>query len=275
MSSSRSTPGVDSAAACAAWRCTAASIQQLSPSFRSRLTAVAPLAADEGAPGFFTAHAVDCVNLIALAAAEAETDAPSEIRLWMAPVSGGGRQCTTFEGCIDLLERDLPVFDDQGVFQTFFRYRDYGAGLTASYPLDKFRRLEANLSVRTVSQLDIADTGSEVLGRTFIFPSVEYVKDVTRPGYLYPMGGHRYGIGLSGSPGFIPGTDDIRETITSTTETLTLLIASIAGTAVAMTAAGVADAPAKTAKKAAKAAAPAEEPAKTEEQTGAASGEQA
>jgi branched-chain amino acid transport system substrate-binding protein len=88
---------------------TAATIQQLSPGFRSRLTGVAPLAAREGDPGFFTAHAVDCVNLIALAAAEAGSDSPSEIRLWMAPVSGGGRQCSTFEDCVDLLEDGLQI----------------------------------------------------------------------------------------------------------------------------------------------------------------------
>jgi branched-chain amino acid transport system substrate-binding protein len=88
---------------------TAASIQQLSPGFRERVTGVAPLATSDLDTGFFTAHAIDCVNLIALAAAEAGTDAPSAIRLWMAPVSGGGRQCSTFEDCIALLEQGLQI----------------------------------------------------------------------------------------------------------------------------------------------------------------------
>jgi branched-chain amino acid transport system substrate-binding protein len=88
---------------------TAASIQQLSPRFRTRLTGVAPRATNESDEGFFTAHAIDCVNLIALATAEAGTDAPSAIRLWMAPVSGGGRQCSTFEDCIALLEQGLQI----------------------------------------------------------------------------------------------------------------------------------------------------------------------
>lgn len=90
---------------------TAPSIQQLSPGFRARLTGVAPLSTtDPGAgEGHFTAHAVDCVNLIALAAAEAETDSPDAIRLWMAPVSGGGRQCTTFEDCALLIEQGLQI----------------------------------------------------------------------------------------------------------------------------------------------------------------------
>lgn len=90
---------------------TAASIQQLSPGFRSRLSGIAPLATSdaEGAEGFFAAHAVDCVNLIALAATEAGSDSPSDIRLWMAPVSGGGRQCTSFEDCIALQEQGLQI----------------------------------------------------------------------------------------------------------------------------------------------------------------------
>ena len=88
-----------------------AAIPQLSPEFRSALTGVAPrsVSDDELAQGFFTAHAIDCVNLIALAAIEAGTDAPSDIRLWMAPVSGGGRQCTSFEGCVALQEQGLQI----------------------------------------------------------------------------------------------------------------------------------------------------------------------
>lgn len=87
---------------------TAASIQQLSPGFRSRLTGIAPLAATE-LNGFFAAHAVDCVNLIALAAIEAESDAPDDMSTWMAPASGGGRQCTTFEDCVALIEQGLQI----------------------------------------------------------------------------------------------------------------------------------------------------------------------
>jgi branched-chain amino acid transport system substrate-binding protein len=89
----------------------AAAIPLLSPEFRSQMTGIAPLATsdDEMATGFFSAHAVDCVNLIALATAEAGTDAPSDIRLWMAPVSGGGRQCTSFESCIALQQQGLQI----------------------------------------------------------------------------------------------------------------------------------------------------------------------
>lgn len=82
---------------------TASTIQQLSPELRDRIRGVAPRAvADDETEGFFTAHAVDCVNVIALATAEAGSDHPSAIAQWMAPVSGGGRSCTSFEACMTL-----------------------------------------------------------------------------------------------------------------------------------------------------------------------------
>ncbi|MDW3214807.1 MAG: ABC transporter substrate-binding protein [Ilumatobacteraceae bacterium] len=87
-------------------------IQSLSGEFRSRLTGVAPLASstDEDAPdGFFAAHAVDCVNLIALSVVVAGTDAPRTFRTNMAGVSADGRACDTFQACALLLEQGLNI----------------------------------------------------------------------------------------------------------------------------------------------------------------------
>ncbi len=87
-------------------------IQSLSNDFRSRLTGVAPLAisTDDGAPdGFFAAHAVDCVNLIALSVLVAGTDAPRTFRTNMAGVSADGRACDTFQRCALLLEQSLNI----------------------------------------------------------------------------------------------------------------------------------------------------------------------
>jgi branched-chain amino acid transport system substrate-binding protein len=88
---------------------TAATIQQLSNEFRDRLTGVAPLATTSDAPSPFTAHTIDCVNLLALAAERAGTDDPDEIKIRMPSVSGGGRQCTSFETCIALLDQGLQI----------------------------------------------------------------------------------------------------------------------------------------------------------------------
>lgn len=82
-------------------------IQGLSADLRTRLTGVAPLATtqrEDGPPGFFTAHAVDCVNLIALAAIFAESDDPDLIQVRMTQVGAGGSPCDTFETCRTLLE---------------------------------------------------------------------------------------------------------------------------------------------------------------------------
>jgi branched-chain amino acid transport system substrate-binding protein len=92
-------------------------IQNLSPVFRNRLTGVAPQSgpAEVTEPtGFFVPHAVDCVNLIALAALDAESDNPVRIRANMAAVSTGGRGCTTFETCAALVEQNLGI-DYNGV----------------------------------------------------------------------------------------------------------------------------------------------------------------
>ena len=84
---------------------------------------------------------------------------------------------------------------------TYYRYRQYGAGISASYPLDKFHRLDMQMNVLGVSQADIGDPTKPPMTRTMPFPSLTYTKDVTTPGYMFPIGGHRYAISLSGTPG--------------------------------------------------------------------------
>ncbi len=87
-------------------------IQTLDPTFRSRVTGVAPLARPLGSDtteGFFTAHAVDCVNLIALAAILASSDAPKSIRGQIANASSSGQPCASFEACALLLEQRLAI----------------------------------------------------------------------------------------------------------------------------------------------------------------------
>lgn len=87
-------------------------IQGLSDDFRDELTGLAPqsgTASGDDEMGFFVPHAIDCVNLIALAATDAGSDSPVEIRRQMPAVSTGGRACTTFSACADLIGRDLGI----------------------------------------------------------------------------------------------------------------------------------------------------------------------
>lgn len=89
-----------------------ATIQSLTREFRENLTGVAALArsiASDGPSGFFTAHAVDCVNLLAIAAVQAGSDSPMSIQANMVSASVGGRGCSTFVDCAELIKQGLQI----------------------------------------------------------------------------------------------------------------------------------------------------------------------
>lgn len=92
-------------------------IQNLSGTFRDRLTGIAPRSgpAEDGPPGFFVSHAVDCLNLIALAAIEADSDNPLLFRRAMSQVSSGGRPCSGFAVCAGYLQDENFEIDYNGL----------------------------------------------------------------------------------------------------------------------------------------------------------------
>ncbi len=84
-------------------------IAGLDPSFRNSIVGVAPqivLPESSGADGDspFASQVIDCINLIALSAAQGESDSPAVIAAQMTSVSSGGDECRTFAGCVGLLE---------------------------------------------------------------------------------------------------------------------------------------------------------------------------
>ncbi|MBO6574743.1 MAG: PD40 domain-containing protein [Rhodothermales bacterium] len=83
---------------------------------------------------------------------------------------------------------------------TYYRYRQYGASLSASYPLSKFRRVDAEISLIGVNQTDITDALQPSATRSLIVPRLTFTRDVTTPGYLHPVDGSRMAMSLSGSP---------------------------------------------------------------------------
>lgn len=92
-------------------------IQNLSETFRDRLIGIAPRsgpATEDGPPGFFVSHAVDCLNLIALAAIQADSDNPLLFRRAMSQVSSGGRPCQGFEVCAGYLRDENFEIDYNG-----------------------------------------------------------------------------------------------------------------------------------------------------------------
>ncbi len=84
----------------------------LPESTRTSITGIAPLAITpdrDDLPGPYAAQAYDCVNLIALAAERAGTDAPARIATQMAVVSVVGSVCRSFESCLGRLQEDLQI----------------------------------------------------------------------------------------------------------------------------------------------------------------------
>jgi WD40 repeat protein len=100
---------------------------------------------------------------------------------------------TTFH--ISRLLADFTVDDP-----TYYRYRQYGAHVEASFPLDKFHRIDARVGIIGVNQADVTDVTRPSSSRTLLVPSITYTKDTTTPGFTYPVSGTRLAISLSGAP---------------------------------------------------------------------------
>jgi outer membrane protein assembly factor BamA len=82
------------------------------------------------------------------------------------------------------------------------RYRQFGFGLTASYPFDKFNRLEGSLTWMNVSQENLDRPEIPISERSLIVPNVGYVHDNSLWGMWSPVRGSRYEVRAFGSPGF-------------------------------------------------------------------------
>lgn len=91
-------------------------------------------------------------------------------------------------------------------YQTFsgqlYRFRSSALAVSAQYPIDKFRRLDFELSGISISRdysvVGVNVTESET--NQFLYPQAIYTVDRTLSGFTHPIGGQRYALGLSGSP---------------------------------------------------------------------------
>ncbi len=87
---------------------------------------------------------------------------------------------------------------------SIYRFRSWGASVLASYPLDKFRRLESSLNWMNLSRenLDYVPAGfaDPNQNRVLIFPTLSYVYDTVLWGMLAPNNGTRYNLSAMVSP---------------------------------------------------------------------------
>lgn len=131
-------------------------IQDLDPVLRSKIVGLAPHAeslnpdAPFDPPGPFAANAYDCVNLIALAAVTADSDAPRAIADQIAQVSSSGSPCRSFAECAEAIEDGLQI-----------NY-DGPSGLTEIQPR------EGDPARAIFDRFTFDETGTDVLQRTVI-----------------------------------------------------------------------------------------------------------
>jgi branched-chain amino acid transport system substrate-binding protein len=88
------------------------------------------------APIAYSAHAFDCVNLLALAAESAGSDDPSRARAEIVDVSRGGVPCSTFVNCRDEVARSRNI--DYNGASGALELNDQGDVTVAAYDLFEY-----------------------------------------------------------------------------------------------------------------------------------------
>lgn len=83
---------------------------------------------------------------------------------------------------------------------SIYRFRTYGFSLAASYPFDKFNRVDAGLNWFNVSRENFDVVSAPVETRTALVPSLAFVHDNVLWGFTAPVTGSRYRIGVMGTP---------------------------------------------------------------------------
>ncbi len=83
-----------------------------------------------------------------------------------------------------------------------FRFRNFGGVVSASYPLNRFYRVDGSLAVLATSSENLDNYNEPTRKSTFIVPSLSFVHDNVLYGYTSPIEGTRYKLTVFGNPGF-------------------------------------------------------------------------
>ncbi len=86
-------------------------------------------------------------------------------------------------------------------YSQFYRFRNYGAIVSASYPFNRFYRVDASLGWLNVSSENMDDPNQPLDKETFLVPTLSFVHDNTLWGYTSPIQGTRYNFTVFGNPG--------------------------------------------------------------------------
>jgi Tol biopolymer transport system component len=83
-----------------------------------------------------------------------------------------------------------------------YRFRNFGAIVSASYPISRFYRFDGSLSVMSVTSENLDNIFVPSDKATYIVPAFSFVHDNVMYGYTSPIEGTRYNLTLFGNPGF-------------------------------------------------------------------------
>lgn len=93
------------------------------------------------------------------------------------------------------------VYLSRGLSSDLFRFRNFGLVLSATYPLNRFYRLDFGLNFMSVSAENLDNFFEPSESNTYTVPSASFVRDNTMWGYYSPIQGERYKVTAFGEPG--------------------------------------------------------------------------
>ena len=103
---------------------------------------------------------------------------------------------------IELFHTARFVYLTRGLYTDLFRFRDFGAVGSMSYPLNRFYRFDLGLSWLNLSSEDLDDPSVPSEQISYVVPSASFVHDNVLWGYTAPIEGTRYRFDVLGNPGF-------------------------------------------------------------------------
>ena len=83
---------------------------------------------------------------------------------------------------------------------SFYRFRTYGVNLAASYPIDRFDRLEFGGTWYNISRENLDVLADPIQEKLVFVPSVGFTHDTSLWGFISPVNGTRYSISVFGTP---------------------------------------------------------------------------
>ena len=95
------------------------------------------------------------------------------------------------------------LYKDGLLGSELYRFTNFGLIGSASYPLDRFHRLDFGFSVLSVSADNLDNLSVPSDHNTYTLPSMSFVQDNVLWGYTSPIEGTRYSLTLFGDPGFV------------------------------------------------------------------------